>query len=69
MAAMIVFDVVILLPYLVCCLPETLPPSKRQAMQWRAAAPGLGMSCSTRCLATFMAFHGLLGILASPRPS
>ena len=44
---MIIFDVVILLPYLLCCLPETLPPSKRQSMQWRSAAPGLGMSCSS----------------------
>lgn len=43
-AAMMFFDIIILLPYLVCCLPETLPQSKRQAMQWRAAAPGLGLS-------------------------
>eukprot|EP00913_Durusdinium_trenchii_P031015 g29047.t2 len=47
-AAMIFFDMGILLPYLVCCLPETLVPAKRQAMQWRAAAPGLGLSILVR---------------------
>ncbi|CAK9067421.1 unnamed protein product [Durusdinium trenchii] len=46
-AAMIFFDMGILLPYLVCCLPETLVPAKRQAMQWRAAAPGLGLRYQT----------------------
>eukprot|EP00434_Breviolum_minutum_P003856 symbB.v1.2.003391.t1/scaffold190.1/size276550/16 len=47
-AAMMVFDIGILLPYLVCFLPETLPVSKRQALQWRAAAPGLGLSILAR---------------------
>eukprot|EP00435_Cladocopium_sp_Y103_P031739 s1132_g8.t1 len=54
-AAMMFFDIIILLPYLVgtclaqvCYLPETLPESKRQAMQWRAAAPGLGLSILAR---------------------
>ncbi|CAJ1437718.1 unnamed protein product [Effrenium voratum] len=47
-AAMIAVDIGILLPYLVCYLPETLPVSKRQPLQWRAAVPGLGMSILAR---------------------
>ncbi|CAK9082952.1 unnamed protein product [Durusdinium trenchii] len=43
-AAMIFFDMGILLPY----LAGTLVPAKRQAMQWRAAAPGLGLSILVR---------------------
>ncbi|CAE7026772.1 MFSD14A [Symbiodinium sp. CCMP2456] len=45
---MAIVYVVILLPYLVCCLPETLPPTKRHALSCAAAAPGLGLGILAR---------------------
>ncbi|CAE7724725.1 Ankrd17 [Symbiodinium sp. CCMP2592] len=45
---MAIVYVVILLPYLVCCLPETLPSTKRQPLSCAAAAPGLGLGILAR---------------------